>query len=163
MVNPAAPDPPGIPTGPNLEWWEDPVLVQKLHVNYDQIRKLDKIAQDHEIEAIDLHADLEKQNAIFRFQMETEPPDESQALAQLDKVMQALARLEKSQVEMLLAVRRVLTPDQARMVRDLQRHVRPLRPGFGPSRGGPEESLAGGPGVPRRGPPEPPPNGSQVR
>jgi Spy/CpxP family protein refolding chaperone len=142
-----------------MEWWKDPLVVQKLHVNDDQIRKLDKIAQDHEIEAIDLLADLEKQNAIFRFQMQTDAPVESHVLAQLDKVTQARARLEKSQVEMLLAVRRVLTAEQARIVRDLQRRGGPPRPGFGPPRGGPEEFPEGGPCVPRHGLPEPPPNG----
>ena len=97
--------------------------MQKLHVNDDQIRKLDKIAQDHKIQEIDLRADLEKQYAILRFQMETDPPDEVQVLAQIDKITQARGRLEKSQVEMLLALRRVLTAEQARMVHDLQRRA----------------------------------------
>lgn len=160
MMNPVAPGPPGMPPGGKIDWWKDPALVQKLHVNDDQIRKLDKIAQDHEIEAIDLRADLEKQYAILHFQMETDLPDEVQVLAQIDKITQARGRLEKSQVEMLLALRRVLTAEQARMVHDLQRHAGPPRPGFGPPPGGPGESPEGGPGVPRHGPPEPPPNGS---
>jgi Spy/CpxP family protein refolding chaperone len=149
-----------MPPGGKIDWWKDPALVQKLHVNDDQIRKLDKIAQDHEIEAIDLRADLEKQYAILRFQMETDLPDEVQVLAQIDKITQARGRLEKSQVEMLLTLRRVLTAEQARMVHDLQRRAGPPRPGFGPPPGGPGESPEGGPGVPRHGPPEPPPNAS---
>ena len=69
--------------------------MQKLHVSDDQIRKIDKIAQDHQIQEIDLRADLEKQYAVLRFQMETDPPDEAQVLAQIDKVTQARAKSGK--------------------------------------------------------------------
>jgi len=159
MLNPPAEGRPGMPHGAEIKWWKDPVLVQKLHVNDDQVQKLEKIAQDHQIQEIDLRADLEKQYAILRFQMETDPPDQVQVLAQIDKVTQARGRLEKSQVEMLLAVRRVLTTEQAKMVRDLQPRLAPPAPGFGLPDGGPEGPPEGGPGAPRRGPTEPPPNG----
>ena len=96
----------------------------------------------------------------LRFQMEAEPPDEAQVLTQIDKVTQARARLEKSEVEMLLAVRRVLTTEQAKLVRDMQRHAGPPAPGFGPPGGGPEGPPEGGHGAPPSGPPEPPPNGN---
>jgi Spy/CpxP family protein refolding chaperone len=146
--------------GAQRKWWKDPELVQKLHVRDDQIQKIEKIAQAHEISEIDLRADLEKQYAVLRFQIEADPPDKAQVLAQIDKVTQARARLEKSQVEMLLAVRRVLTTEQARMVRDLQRQAGPPGPGFGPPHGGPEGPPEGGRGEPPSGPPEPPPNSS---
>jgi Spy/CpxP family protein refolding chaperone len=160
MMNPAPPGPPGMPPGPKLEWWKDPVLVQKLHINDDQVQKLEKIAQDHQIQEIDLRADLEKQYAILRFQMETDPPDEVQVLAQIDKITQARGRLEKSQMEMWLALRRVLTTEQAKIVRDLQPSLAPPAAGFGPPDGGPEGPPEGVPEAPRRGPPDSPPNGS---
>ncbi len=151
MMNPPAPGPPHMPVGAEIEWWKDPVLVQKLHINDDQIRKLDKISQDDQIQEIDLRAELEKQYAVLRFQMEADPPDEAQVLAQIDKVTQARGRLEKSQMERLLAIRHVLTTEQAKQVRDLQRHAGPPAPGF--------EPPDGGPGGPPSGPPEAPPNG----
>ncbi len=61
-------------------WWKDPEVVQKLHLSDDQVRKLDKIDQDHQIQEIGLRADLEKQDAALRSQMETDPPDEAQVL-----------------------------------------------------------------------------------
>jgi len=152
MMNPPAPGPPHMPRGAEIKWWKDPVLVQKLHVNDDQIRKLDEMAQDHQIQEIDLRADLEKQYAVLRFQMEADPPDEVQLLAQIDRVTQARAKREKSQVEMLLATRRVLTAEQAQKLRDLRPRLAP--PGGGPE--GPPEEV---PGAPGGGPPEPPPNG----
>ena len=133
--------------------------MQKLHVNDDQIRKLDKMAQDHQIQEIDLRADLEKQYAVLRFQMEADPPDEAQLLAQIDKVTQARAKLEKSRVEMLLATRRVLTAEQSQKLRDLRPMPAPPGQGFGPPDGGPGGPPEGGPGGPPGGPPAPPPNG----
>jgi hypothetical protein len=154
-----------MPPGAEIKWWKDPILVQKLHVNDDQIRKLDKIAQDHQIQEIDLRADVEKQYAVLRFQMEADPPDEAQLLAQIDKVTQARAKLEKSQVEMLLATRRVLTAEQAQKLRDLRPMHAPPGQGFGPpDRGGPgappSGSPEGGPGAPPSNPPEPPQGGN---
>ncbi|MGB9484577.1 MAG: Spy/CpxP family protein refolding chaperone, partial [Terriglobia bacterium] len=131
MMNPPAGGPPGMHPGRDQGWWKDPEVVQKLHISDDQVRKLDKIAQDHQIQEIDLRADLEKQDAVLRLQMETDPPDEAQVLAQIDKVTQARAKLEKSHVEMLLATRRVLTAEQAQKLRDLRPKFAPPRPGFG--------------------------------
>lgn len=159
MMNPPAEGPSGMAPGAGFKWWEDPVLVQKLHVSDDQIRKLDKIAQDHQMQEIDLRAGLEKQNAVLRFQMEADTPNEAQVLAQIDKVTQARARLERSQVEMWLASRRVLTTDQAQKLRDLRSRPAPPPPGFGPPREGPEGFPGGEPGASPRGPLEPPPNG----
>ncbi len=39
-------------------------------------------------------------------------PDEGKILAQIDRVAQARAELEKANARMLLGLRRVLTPDQ---------------------------------------------------
>jgi len=157
--------PPGMHPGAERGWWKDPELVQKLHVSDDQVQKIDKIAQAHEIQEIDLRADLEKQDAVLRFQMETDPPDEARVLTQIDKVTQARANLEKSHVQMILAVRRVLTTEQAQMLRDLRRKAAPAAPGFGPPEGGPGMPPGGGPreggaGAPPGGPTEPPPYGN---
>jgi hypothetical protein len=51
--------------------------------------------------------------------IEADQPDESQVIAQIDKVAQARANLEKSNAQMLLAIRRVLTVDQWKKLRDL--------------------------------------------
>jgi Spy/CpxP family protein refolding chaperone len=148
--------PPRMNRGGERKWWKDPELVQKLHISDDQVQKIDKIAQDHQIQEIDLRADLEKQNAILRSEMETDPPNEAQVFAQIDKVTQARANLEKSHVELLLAVRHVLTTEQAQKLRELQPHAGPPPNGFGPPEGGPGGPPEGGPGGPPNGPP---PNG----
>jgi Spy/CpxP family protein refolding chaperone len=69
-------------------------------------------------------------------------PDEAQVLAQIDKVAQARAELEKSHARMLLGIRQVLTTDQWKQLKTEM------------SRGGMRRMGPGGPGGPggRRGP-----------
>ncbi len=143
--------PPGMIPGTEGKWWRDPELTQKLHVSEEQVQKIEKIAQDHQIQDIDLRADLKKQDAILRSQMEKDLPDEAQVLAQMDKVNQARVNLEKSHVQMMLAIRRVLTAEQAQKLRDLRPMHVPPAPGFGP----PDQR----PGRPPGEPPEPSPGG----
>jgi Spy/CpxP family protein refolding chaperone len=148
-----------MPPGGEGIWWKNPELAQKLHLSEDQIKKIDGIAQTHHLQEIDLRADLEKQDAILRSQMETDPPNEATILAQVDKVTAARANLEKSQMEMLLATRQILTAEQARMLRDLQRQFGPQH-GFGPPDAGPGGPPDGGQYGPPDGPQGPPPNGN---
>ena len=44
--------------------------------------------------------------------MSADTPDEPKILAQIDRVAQARAELEKANARLLLGIRRVLTPDQ---------------------------------------------------
>ncbi|MGD0130228.1 MAG: periplasmic heavy metal sensor [Terriglobia bacterium] len=101
------------------KWWKDSDLMKKLGVSDDQVAKIEKIFQDHRLQLIDLHADLEKQEAILEPLVEADQPVESQVAAQIDKVAQARANLEKSDALMLLAIRRVLTVDQWKKLRDV--------------------------------------------
>jgi Spy/CpxP family protein refolding chaperone len=93
--------------------------MKRIGVSDDQVTKIEKIFQDHRLQLIDLHADLEKQEAILEPLVEADQPVESQVAAQIDKVAQARASLEKSDAMMLLAIRRVLTVDQWKKLRDM--------------------------------------------
>ena len=115
---------------PGRKWWKDSALMQKIGVSDEQVQKIEKIFQDHRLQLIDLHAALEKQEAILEPLVEADQPDETQVIAQIDKVAQARASLEKSNAQMLLAIRRVLTVDQWKKLRDV--------PGVVPFHAGPE-------------------------
>jgi Spy/CpxP family protein refolding chaperone len=101
------------------KWWKDSALMQKIGVTDEQVQKIEKIFQDHRLQLIDLHAALEKQEAILEPLVEADQPDEGQVIAQIDKVAQARANLEKSNAQMLLAIRRVLSVDQWKKLRNL--------------------------------------------
>jgi Spy/CpxP family protein refolding chaperone len=137
------------PNGPFIrvvgrgKWWKDSTLMKRLGVSDEQIQKIEKIFQDHRLQLIDLHAALEKQEAILEPLVEADQPEEAQVVAQIDKVAQARANLEKSDALMLLAIRRVLTVDQWKKLRDM--------PGVATFHLGPETR------VPTPGPSAPPP------
>jgi Spy/CpxP family protein refolding chaperone len=101
------------------KWWKDSVLMKKIGVSDEQVQRIEKIFQDHRLDLIDLHAALEKQEAILEPLVEADQPEEAQVIAQIDKVAQARANLEKSNALMLLAIRRILNLDQWKKLRDL--------------------------------------------
>ncbi len=113
--------PPMRPSRPPMErafhnppgrWWTDPALVQKLGLTADQQKRIDALFQQSRLKLIDLSAALQKEEAMMEPLVEADRPEESQVLAQIDRVAQARAELEKANARMLLGFRGVLTQDQ---------------------------------------------------
>jgi periplasmic protein CpxP/Spy len=61
---------------------------------------------------MDLSAGVRKEETAMEPLLAADQPDEGKILAQIDRVAQARAELEKANARMLLGLRRVLTPDQ---------------------------------------------------
>jgi periplasmic protein CpxP/Spy len=99
-------------SGPPGRWWMDPDLVQKLGLTADQQKRIDALFQQNRLKLIDLSAEVQKQEAILEPLLEADHPDEAQVLAQIDRIAQARADLEKANARMLLGFRGVLTVDQ---------------------------------------------------
>lgn len=119
--NPMYPGPPG-------KWWTDPGIVQRLGVTTEQQEKIETLFQQSRLKLIDLSAALEKQEASLDPLVEADHPDEQKVLAQIDRVAQARAELEKANARFLLGIRNVLTPDQWRKLKadsEPPRHDRP--------------------------------------
>jgi Spy/CpxP family protein refolding chaperone len=93
-------------------WWKNPQMVEKLGVNSDQQKKMDDIFQQHRLRLIDLHASVQREEVTLEPLMAADQPDEAKIVAQIDKVAQARAELEKANARMLLGIRRILTPEQ---------------------------------------------------
>jgi protein CpxP len=93
-------------------WWDNPEMAKNLNLQADQIQKMDGIFQQNRSKLTDLHAAVQKEETALEPLIEADTPDETKVLAQIDKVAQARAELEKSNARMLLAVRQVLTSDQ---------------------------------------------------
>jgi Spy/CpxP family protein refolding chaperone len=89
-----------------------PDLVQRLGLTADQQKRIDSLFQQNRLKLIDLSAAVEKEEAILEPLLEADRPEESQVLAQIDRVAQARAELEKANARMLLGFRGVLTLDQ---------------------------------------------------
>jgi len=102
----------GLHIGPEGLWWKNPQIAQKIALTPDQVKRMDDILQKSRIELIDLKANLEKQNAFLEPLLSANPVDSVKALAQIDKIAQARADLEKAHARLLLGIRGVLTPEQ---------------------------------------------------
>ena len=98
--------------GPAGKWWDNPELSRQLNLTADQQKKMDEAFQQHRLRLIDLHAALEKEEAILDPLINAANPDDAKVLPQIDRVAQARAELEKADARMLLGIRRTLSPEQ---------------------------------------------------
>ena len=98
--------------GAHGRWWNNPKVVERLKLTDEQRKTFDGILLDHRAKLIDLRASLEKAELALEPLMGNDPPNEARILAQIDKVAQARAELEKANAGFLLAIRAKLTPEQ---------------------------------------------------
>ena len=122
-------------------WWRSSMVAQRIGLTADQTKKMDSIFEQSRLQLIDLKANVEKQNAMLEPLLSANPPDTAKAMAQIDKVAEARAELEKADAKMLLGIRGVLTPDQWTKL-----HQGRGGDGFGGPGGGPGGSGGGGRG-----------------
>jgi len=130
----------GFHMGPGGMWWKDSHIVERLSLTADQTKKMDDIVEQSRLQLIDLRANLEKQQVLLSPLMDANPVDAAKASAQIDKVANARADLEKANAKMLLSIRGVLTPDQWTKL-----HERPAPPAQGTAPAG--APGASGPGA----------------
>ncbi len=98
--------------GPRGRWWNNPELVQKLNLTPDQQKQMETVFEQSRQGLMDLSGTVRQEEMAMRPLLSADAPDESKILAQIDRVAQARAELEKSNARMLLRLRRVLTPEQ---------------------------------------------------
>jgi Spy/CpxP family protein refolding chaperone len=100
-------------TGLNGTWWREASWIKTLELTPDQRKKMDDAFLQNKIRLIDLSAALEKEETLLEPLVENiRPEDEVKILAQIDKVADARAGLEKANARWLLAMRQILTQDQ---------------------------------------------------
>jgi Spy/CpxP family protein refolding chaperone len=151
--------------GDHGRWWNNPRVAERLKLTDAQRKGMDDTLQQHRETLVDLRGGLEKAELELEPMMKEDQPNESQILAQIDKVAQARAELEKANARFLLAIRSKLTPDQWKQMqadRENRPHGAWGRDGQGP---GGQERPNWQPGGRRGAPPAegqaPPPAGPQ--
>ena len=99
---------------PNREgkWWTNPMVIRRLTLSAEQQRKLEDIFQQSRLKLIDLTAALQKEEAILDPLLADEHPQEAKVFAQIDRVADARAALEKTNSRMLFAFRSTLSSEQ---------------------------------------------------
>jgi Spy/CpxP family protein refolding chaperone len=98
--------------GPTGSWWRNQTYVVRLALTTDQQKRMDGVFQQSRLRLIDLTASLDKEEAILEPMLQADVLDELKVSAQIDKVANARAELEKANAKMLLGIRLVLTPEQ---------------------------------------------------
>jgi Spy/CpxP family protein refolding chaperone len=103
-------------------WWKNPDLIQKLTLTPDQQKRMDDILQQSRIQLVHIKASLEEQQILLEPMLDANPPDSAKALAQIGRIADTRAELEKANAKMLLGIREVLTPDQWTKIQAEGRH-----------------------------------------
>jgi Spy/CpxP family protein refolding chaperone len=130
-------------------WWRNPNTITALSLSADQQKKLDSIFLESRISLIHVHASLEEEQLKLEPLLNANPPDQAKALAEISKIADLRADLEKADAKMLLSLRGVLTADQwTKLQADQHSHHDRPADGRGQKRG------PGGPG-PQGAPPAP--------
>jgi hypothetical protein len=133
-------------------------MVEKLALSDDQRKTMDAILLQHRESLVDMHATVEKAELGMEPLMSADQPNEQQILAQIDKIAQARAELEKANARFLLAIRAKLTPDQWKQLQAARAERHQMRDGASPDgvhhRMRPQPGPAGGPtgGTPQAAP-----------
>ena len=116
--------PPGGPMqmrGPGMglrgKWWNNSELVKQLGLTDVQIGQIENVFQHYRPQLMDAHSTLLQQEAVLEPLVEGEHPNVAQITAQIDKIAQSRANLEKLNAQMLLAIRQLLRADQWKQLR----------------------------------------------
>jgi Spy/CpxP family protein refolding chaperone len=139
------------PMGKAGHWWNQPQLIEKLKLTDEQRKAMDQIFLDHRLKLIDLRGAVEKAELELQPLMQEDQPNEVKALAQIDKLAQARAELEKANARFLFALRAKLTAEQwktLQTIREDRKDFRQIPPGL-PCLPVPgvQEPTPGGPGL----------------
>ena len=116
--------------GPRGRWWNNPDFVKKLSLTPDQQKKMEAVFEQSRPTLMDMSAAVRKEEMAMEPLLSADQPDESKILAQIDRIAQARAELEKTNARMLLGLRRVLTPEQWKTLQANEPHGH--FPRFGP-------------------------------
>jgi periplasmic protein CpxP/Spy len=143
------------------QWWNNPNVAEKLKLTDEQRKAMDVIFQQHREKLVDLRGNVEKAEIAMDPLVKADQPNESAVLAQIDKVAQARAELEKANARFLFQLRAKLTPEQWKQVQEFRQN----RPGMHREWRNGDHGPGGERGRPGddkdKGAPPPPPPGAQ--
>jgi len=157
-MGPGGPEAHGMGMGPHHghfgAWWKNSEVVKELQLTDAQVKQIEQNFLDYRLKLIDLRADLERQETKLQPLLEADQPNEQQVGSQVDAVVAARGRLEKTNTMMMLSIRRVLSVEQWKKLQTIHHRHGEEHRRQGRGSGGHDEHFRG----PRRGEaPQPPP------
>lgn len=113
---------PGLQLGPPGRWWDDHSFARNLKLRPDQQARMDAIFEQNR-PALVASLDNVKQAEAKMDQLSRSPsPDEDALFAQIQKVTDARAELQKAYTHYLLQLRKEMDPDQIKRLEKSTRH-----------------------------------------
>lgn len=120
------------------KWWDNPETAKRIGLSAEQQKKMDEIFQQNRLKLIDLTAAMQKEEVVMEGLMHDPQIDDAKILPVADRIAEARAELEKTNVRMLLGIRHVLTPEQwTKLEAERPAGPMPARGGGGMGNGGP--------------------------
>ena len=97
---------------PHGTWWKDSAVIASLNLTADQQKRLDDTFQQTRPQLTQLKASLDEEQSRLRPMLDARELDQANTYAEISKIADLRASLEKAHARMLLGMRAVLTPDQ---------------------------------------------------
>ncbi len=101
------------------QWWENPMVVKELGLSDKQAEQIDDLTLKHRKSVVRLEADLKIAEMDFQDLMEGDP-SESEIRKKAKDMSQLRERMQDLRIDHMLAVRRVLTPEQQKKLKELK-------------------------------------------
>jgi periplasmic protein CpxP/Spy len=158
-----APYPGGMKRREPMKFWNNSEIATKIKLTDDQKQKLETTFTNYRLKLIDQRAAVEREEVKLQPLVQSDKLDEAAITRQIDSLISARGQLEKSSALLGVEIRKVLSTEQWKQLKDM--HAMGFGFGHGVGMGGP-----GGPRIrehyrmDRRGgdsqmPPPPPPPG----
>ena len=105
-------------------WWKNPDVAARIGLTAEQQKRIGDLFLQSRVQLIHMHASLQEEQLLLEPLLDATPLDEAKAMAQIDKIADTRADLEKANAKMLLDIRGVLTADQWTRLRSRPRGMR---------------------------------------
>ena len=102
----------GLQLGPPGRWWDDKHFAKDLKLRSDQQRRMDVIFEENRPHLLKCYESLEGEQTRMEGLTHAKTLDEAALFAEIDRVAQARADLEKANTHLLLKIRGEMDGDQ---------------------------------------------------
>jgi Spy/CpxP family protein refolding chaperone len=102
----------GVQFGPPNRWWDDKHYAKTLHLRADQKKRMDGLFDENRANLVNRYETLQQEESKMETLSHAQTLDEAALFAQIDRVAQARADLEKATTHLMLQVRKEMDADQ---------------------------------------------------
>jgi Spy/CpxP family protein refolding chaperone len=102
----------GVQLGPPVRWWDDKHYAKALHLRPEQQKRMDGLFDENRANLVSRYQTLQQEELKMETLSRAQTLDEGALFAQIDRVEQARADLQKANTHLMLQVRNEMDTDQ---------------------------------------------------